>query len=237
MAADAVTLNVGGTEYITSVATLTRFPYSRLGLLVSQSHGRRHFTFDRDGPLFRHILSYLRNNALILPDGFTEMEALRAEANFYNLQSLVDVIDQLALNVRERTILRLEERVFIQSGQFRRGTFTDWTVRSGDPSVILWLSEVGVFVANQANVTIADNGTTLYWCWHNGISVVRNAHYVASYGEPQPVIHRADVLEEIRSHGYQLTNISPIVTPPHIDLVLRAFVHQQSARLLEFQLP
>ncbi len=72
-------LNVGGEIYKTSRDTLTRFPESVLG---SKFHARvpkekdidGNYVLDRDGPLFRYVLNFLRNKRLALPDDFCEFE-------------------------------------------------------------------------------------------------------------------------------------------------------------------
>jgi hypothetical protein len=103
---NVIDLNVGGVHYSTTVRTLTSDPDSLLakmfnpktvaadgsggnGDTVTRQHGERVF-IDRDGPLFRFVLDYLRNGCrLVLPDVFHERERLRQEAEFYRLPGLV----------------------------------------------------------------------------------------------------------------------------------------------------
>uniref|UniRef100_H2ML24 Potassium channel tetramerization domain containing 4 n=1 Tax=Oryzias latipes TaxID=8090 RepID=H2ML24_ORYLA len=47
---------------------------------------------DRDGPVFRHVLNYLRTGELQLPDDFREAGLLRREADFYRLSQLVEAV-------------------------------------------------------------------------------------------------------------------------------------------------
>ncbi|PAA88559.1 hypothetical protein BOX15_Mlig034117g2 [Macrostomum lignano] len=85
-----ITLDVGGTRYSTSLSTLTRYPDSMLGAMFSDRFRLNNpAAIDRDGNLFRHVLNFLRNGRLSLPDGFSEGEALLAEAEFYQIQPLV----------------------------------------------------------------------------------------------------------------------------------------------------
>lgn len=96
---EVVELNVGGVVYATTVATLTaRYPECLLSLaftrrlapkeeLLRDAAGR--CFFDRDGPLFRFILDFLRNKAHFrLPEDFREVNRLRLEAEYYRLPEL-----------------------------------------------------------------------------------------------------------------------------------------------------
>jgi len=89
---DAITVNVGGTRYQTTLATLTRVEGSMLGALSESFEGDAHELFlDRDGPSFRYILNYLRDPFAtpLLPRDRTERDQLRREADFYGLPVFV----------------------------------------------------------------------------------------------------------------------------------------------------
>ncbi|CAD7689770.1 unnamed protein product [Nyctereutes procyonoides] len=99
-----VTLNVGGTLYSTTLETLTRFPDSMLGAMFRAGtpippnlspQGGGHYFIDRDGKAFRHILNFLRLGRLDLPRGYGETALLRAEADFYQIQPLLDALRDL----------------------------------------------------------------------------------------------------------------------------------------------
>ncbi|XP_015431011.1 PREDICTED: BTB/POZ domain-containing protein KCTD16 [Dufourea novaeangliae] len=88
-----VELNVGGVFYTTALTTLTRESDSHLATLFSgktpvEKDAKGRYFLDRDGVLFRYVLDFLRNQALVLPEGFREKERLRQEANFYGLPGL-----------------------------------------------------------------------------------------------------------------------------------------------------
>ena len=91
-----VALNVGGVHYMTSLKTLQSEPGSRLALMftgkqkatLAKDHKGEYF-IDRDGVLFRYVLDFLRNKQLILPEGFSEKERLRHEAEYYQLPTMV----------------------------------------------------------------------------------------------------------------------------------------------------
>ena len=87
-----ITVNVGGVKYTTTVSTLTKHPDSMLGKMFDPD-GSFQITkdetgaafIDRDGDLFRHVLNFLRNGSLRLPEQFGETEALREEADFFQI--------------------------------------------------------------------------------------------------------------------------------------------------------
>ncbi|XP_046731694.1 BTB/POZ domain-containing protein KCTD6a [Silurus meridionalis] len=98
MMTDPVTLNVGGHLYTTSLSTLQRYPDSMLGAMFrgdfpTAQDARGNFFIDRDGPLFRYILNFLRTSELTLPYDFKETELLRKEADFYQIEPLIHCLN------------------------------------------------------------------------------------------------------------------------------------------------
>ena len=64
-----ITLNVGGTQYTTTLSTLTKYPDSMLGVMFSGRHDLPQqedgsYFIDRDGEVFKYILMYLRDRDL-----------------------------------------------------------------------------------------------------------------------------------------------------------------------------
>ncbi|XP_071507300.1 uncharacterized protein [Diadema antillarum] len=108
--ASYVGLNVGGRIYETSEMTLTSQPESFFTLLLSGNptsairDERGNYRIDRDGDIFRYILNYLRDNKLILPEGFNELALLEREADFYQLPSLKTDIQALRVVKRSDPI-------------------------------------------------------------------------------------------------------------------------------------
>lgn len=97
---DIITLNVGGHLHTTSLTTLTKYPDSMLGAMFSgrmtsakDHHGN--YVIDRDGTLFRFVLNFLRTSELSLPEEFRELEPLSKEAEFYQIDDLVELIREL----------------------------------------------------------------------------------------------------------------------------------------------
>lgn len=97
MRGEFVSLNVGGSVYRTSLSTLRRYPDSMLGAMfrgdlptVRDKQGN--YFIDRDGTLFRYILNFLRTSELTLPCDFKETELLRKEADFYQIEPLLQCL-------------------------------------------------------------------------------------------------------------------------------------------------
>ncbi|XP_076027504.1 BTB/POZ domain-containing protein KCTD6a [Genypterus blacodes] len=94
---EPVTLNVGGIVYCTSLSTLQRYPDSLLGGIFqgdipAVKDARGNVFIDRDGVLFRYILNFLRTSELTLPRNFKETGLLRKEADFYQIEPLVQCL-------------------------------------------------------------------------------------------------------------------------------------------------
>ncbi|XP_074523812.1 BTB/POZ domain-containing protein KCTD1-like isoform X2 [Halichoeres trimaculatus] len=89
-----VHIDVGGHMYTSSLATLTKYPESRIGHLFDGTEPivldslKQHYFIDRDGPMFRYILNFLRTSKLLIPDDFTEFSLLYEEASFFQLAPL-----------------------------------------------------------------------------------------------------------------------------------------------------
>ena len=94
---DPVFLNVGGITHTTSLTTLTRYPDSMLGRMFGgelpiKTLDDGSVFIDRDGTLFRHILNFLRSDQLEIPKEFLEKEALKVEADFYQISPLIEAL-------------------------------------------------------------------------------------------------------------------------------------------------
>ena len=90
-----VKLNVGGQHFVTSVQTLRKDPNSMLAAMFSGKFDTKiseggSFFIDRDGTHFRFILNYLRTGQLTLPEGATFLKELEEEAEFYQIQGIID---------------------------------------------------------------------------------------------------------------------------------------------------
>ncbi|XP_057645317.1 BTB/POZ domain-containing protein KCTD1 isoform X2 [Chionomys nivalis] len=78
-----VHIDVGGHMYTSSLATLTKYPESRIGRLFDGTEPivldslKQHYFIDRDGQMFRYILNFLRTSKLLIPDDFKVLERLQ----------------------------------------------------------------------------------------------------------------------------------------------------------------
>ena len=142
----SVKLNVGGHHFTTSLQTLTRDPNSMLAAMFSgkfpmEPHGDGAFFIDRDGTHFRFILNYLRTGKLTFPEGATALAEFKEEADFYQIQGILDELDDTKR--RYRLLFRASRDGFsaatfhskcddkgptitiVQSGDNKFGGFTD----------------------------------------------------------------------------------------------------------------
>ena len=102
-----VKLNVGGQHFTTSVQTLTKDPNSMLAAMFSGRFDMKpsedgSFFIDRDGTHFRFILNFLRTGKLTLPEGATFTKELEEEAEFYQIQGLIDALRAAKLTVTNK---------------------------------------------------------------------------------------------------------------------------------------
>ena len=118
-----ILLNVGGHRFTTSLQTLTKDPNSMLAAMFSGKFEMKPsedgaFFIDRDGTHFRFILNYLRNGKLTLPEGATFLKELADEAEFYQIQGILEELKPKApKNFEESVILTNEEH---------RSKFNSW---------------------------------------------------------------------------------------------------------------
>jgi hypothetical protein len=65
------------------------------------NHG--HYFIDRDGTYFRYILNYFRDKKLFLPENFTELKQLCSEAKYYQIDRLINEIENRLNTTNEQT--------------------------------------------------------------------------------------------------------------------------------------
>ena len=56
---------------------------------------------DRNGKWFGKILDFLRDGSIPFPEARENLEELLAEANFYQIQELIDLVDRKLLRIKE----------------------------------------------------------------------------------------------------------------------------------------
>ncbi|XP_051161722.1 BTB/POZ domain-containing protein KCTD12 [Leptopilina boulardi] len=121
-----VELNVGGVFYTTTLSTLTSEVDSNLSAIFSEKlklkkDAKGKYFLDRDGVLFRYVLDFLRNQALVLPEGFRERDRLVQEADFYGLTNLKKAINEHVSTTTTTTTVLSSKRGYITVGY--RGSF------------------------------------------------------------------------------------------------------------------
>ncbi|XP_053740277.1 BTB/POZ domain-containing protein KCTD1 isoform X1 [Synchiropus splendidus] len=95
-----VHIDVGGHMYTSSLATLTKFPESRIGRLFDGTEPivldslKQHYFIDRDGHMFRYILNFLRTSKLLIPEDFKDYSLLYEEARYFQLQPMLNELER-----------------------------------------------------------------------------------------------------------------------------------------------
>ncbi|XP_024079183.1 BTB/POZ domain-containing protein KCTD11 isoform X3 [Terrapene carolina triunguis] len=104
---------------------------------------RGHYFIDRDGKAFRHVLNFLRLGRLDLPEGYSELALLRAEADFYQIRPLLAELGRLvAERRRHRANAVLHADVDCQE------RLLHFTVRRGPQNYGLSTCPLRIFTAN-----------------------------------------------------------------------------------------
>ncbi|XP_070603773.1 BTB/POZ domain-containing protein KCTD1 isoform X2 [Erythrolamprus reginae] len=95
-----VHIDVGGHMYTSSLATLTKYPESRIGRLFDGTEPivldslKQHYFIDRDGQMFRYILNFLRTSKLLIPDDFKDYSLLYEEAKYFQLHPMLGEMER-----------------------------------------------------------------------------------------------------------------------------------------------
>ncbi|XP_077820220.1 BTB/POZ domain-containing protein KCTD21 isoform X2 [Macaca mulatta] len=172
---DPITLNVGGKLYTTSLATLTSFPDSMLGAMFSgkmptKRDSQGNCFIDRDGKVFRYILNFLRTSHLDLPEDFQEMGLLRREADFYQVQPLIE-----ALQEKEVELSKAEKNAMLNITLNQHVQTVHFTVREAPQIYSLSSSSMEVFNANIFSTSclfLKLLGSKLYYCSNGNLSSI-----------------------------------------------------------------
>jgi lipid II:glycine glycyltransferase (peptidoglycan interpeptide bridge formation enzyme) len=111
---DIITFNIGGHIHSTTRSTINENVdcQSLLALIITnqtptQLDNNGHYFIDRDGSYFRYILNYFRDKKLYLPENFTELKQLCLEAKYYQIDRLINEIEN-RLNTNNEHIKQLQ---------------------------------------------------------------------------------------------------------------------------------
>ncbi len=106
---DIIQFNIGGQIYSTKRSTINENVDSQsfLSLIIKNQtkiqldqHGQ--YFIDRDGKYFRYILNYFREKNLLLPEKFDELKQLLSEAKFYQIDRLINEIENRLNRTNEK---------------------------------------------------------------------------------------------------------------------------------------
>merc|ERR1712117_422664 len=128
MASNPITLDVGGTIFRTTVATLIQYPNSMLAAMFDPKSERPpamkddngNFFIDRDPEPFRIILSFLRS--AVLPEDIVgcSLQQVELEADYYGLKELLKKIGDRKKEEPKMSSLDCDER----AAEIRENAFT-----------------------------------------------------------------------------------------------------------------
>ncbi|KZC08447.1 BTB/POZ domain-containing protein kctd15-like [Dufourea novaeangliae] len=88
-------------EMISILARRIRYPESRLAKLFNGSIPivldslKQHYFIDRDGGMFRHILNFMRNSRLLIPENFADLDLLLEEARYFDIAPMCRQLEQM----------------------------------------------------------------------------------------------------------------------------------------------
>ncbi|XP_076262974.1 BTB/POZ domain-containing protein twz isoform X2 [Rhynchophorus ferrugineus] len=131
-----VHIDVGGTIYTSSLETLTKYPESRLAKLFNGSIPivldslKQHYFIDRDGGMFRHILNFMRNSKLLIPENFQDLDLLLEEARYFDIPPMVRQLEQMKRDRIKNGNITLSTDLSTMSRTTSKPISTDRNVRS-----------------------------------------------------------------------------------------------------------
>ncbi|CAH3129813.1 unnamed protein product [Pocillopora meandrina] len=160
-------LNVGGHFFSTSLATMTKDPGSMFHSMFSGRFDTKpgedgSYFIDRDGTHFRYILNYLRTGKLVLPDDKVVRMELLNEAEFYQIDG---ILDELKANpFKDSAILSSEQREIL----------VDWLKDTreslGDDYVLLYRASRNGWAASNFHSCCDNKGPT--------VTVIKYGNYI-----------------------------------------------------------
>jgi len=97
MSHTTINCNIRGTEFLTTLATVSSHGENKIFKMATENAVINHaeIFFDRDPVIFRYILNYLCGYKHFLPDVRSELKMLSEDAEFYEINELKDEVNKL----------------------------------------------------------------------------------------------------------------------------------------------
>ena len=167
-----VNLNVGGHHFTTSVQTLTKDPNSMLAAMFSGRFEMKRFEdgsffIDRDRTHFRFILNYLRSGKLTLPEGATFLKELEEEAEFYQIQGIIDELRSFEPTVQASKSTKPFEESEIPTNDEHRSVLKGWLPHQDDKLRLLFRASRDRFPTFHSRCDNKGPTVTIVKCGNN----------------------------------------------------------------------
>ena len=114
---DIITFNIGGQIFSTKRSTINENVDSKslLSLIIKTPNDQ--YFIDRDGKSFSYILNYFREKKLILPENINEIKQLLSEAKFYQIDRLINEIENYLNKINEQIYRNFQITLFSKLNQ------------------------------------------------------------------------------------------------------------------------
>ncbi|XP_014253922.1 BTB/POZ domain-containing protein KCTD5 [Cimex lectularius] len=187
-----VKLNVGGTCFLTTKTTLSRYPDSFLyrlckddSDLISDRDEKGAYLIDRDPTYFSPILNYLRHGKLIINKDLEE-EGVLEEAEFYNITELIRLVKERIMQRDTRPLKDNKKHVY-RVLQCHEDELTQMVSTMSDG----WKFEQLINIGSQYNYSNDDHAEFLF--------VVSREYGPSSSSKEAEPTDRAKVLQQMGS--------------------------------------
>ena len=156
---DAVTVNVGGKFFSTTLRTLTAHPGSILHNMFSAPMAAHRdvrdntYFLDRNGDVFGLILDYLRCGVLVVPRDPVEYAVLRREVSYYGLPIAAQLPPQRPLGWEAQPVRYLHARIVVEEVErvveWEEGALPADLHQRTILEIVRWFGERGYKVATE----------------------------------------------------------------------------------------
>ncbi|CAH0545828.1 unnamed protein product [Brassicogethes aeneus] len=93
---------------------------------------KQHYFIDRDGGMFRHILNFMRNSRLLIPDDFTDLDLLLEEARYFDIAPMIRQLEQLKKDrIKNGAVVSSSCMKSLSGGQMGRSRSTEHSRQLG----------------------------------------------------------------------------------------------------------